>query len=127
MTQYSGGPPPGAAPDPDSQAAPARSLNQIATAVGAARSVLREGGVVDLAGLDTRVAALCDSTLALDGDAGRSMLPALAALVEDLSALADECRQSRAATAFLLQQVGARDRAARAYGAPPPLPPGVEE
>ncbi|HYM01964.1 MAG TPA: hypothetical protein VET85_03395 [Stellaceae bacterium] len=83
-------------------------IAQIAEAIAAARRGLTDGALVDLAGLDTAIAQLCEAAGALSAGERPAVAAALAALAETLDALRSEiAAQGEAAQ---------RRRAAEAYG-----------
>jgi len=96
-------------PDPDKPAnedAIGRDIEALGAALGDARVRAEGGDLVDLAGLDDRVAALCDAVGRLDGAAARALLPRLVALTEGLDALGTTLKR-------------AHEQAARRPAAPP--------
>ena len=98
-----------------------RELDMIALAIGDTRVALQAGGVIDLAGLDDRVAAICAGLEAQPHETARTLLPKLTLLVQDLSMLSAACAQVQADTELALRKVSG-SRASQAYGKPP-LPP----
>lgn len=99
-------------------------LERIVLAVADARVALSGGGVIDLAGLDDRVAAICTALETRTPEAARALLPRLLALVEDLNMLSAACDQVQADTSIELERVSTRNRASLAYGRQPvPVPP----
>jgi hypothetical protein len=98
-----------------------RELEIISLAISDTRVVLQAGGVIDLAGLDDRIAAVCAGLETQPPEIARAMLPRLVILVQDLNMLSAACAKVQADTALALRQVS-RNRASRAYGKPP-VPP----
>jgi hypothetical protein len=98
-----------------------RELEIISLAISDTRVVLQAGGVIDLTGLDDRVAAICAGLEIQPPEIARGMLPGLVILVQDLNMLSATCAQVQADTALALRQVS-MNRASQAYGKPP-VPP----
>ncbi|WP_158047129.1 hypothetical protein [Skermanella pratensis] len=116
--------PAAALPDAEDMQAIGRELEGIVLAVADARVALSGGGVIDLAGLDDRIGAICAALEARTPEAARSLLPRLLTLVEDLNMLSAACDQVQADTSVELERVATRNRASLAYGRQPvPLPP----
>ncbi|EWY37147.1 hypothetical protein N825_21405 [Skermanella stibiiresistens SB22] len=104
-----------------------RDLELIALAVADTRVALSGGGVIDLAGLDDRIAAICATLEGQPPEASRALLPRLLALVQDLNELSAACERARADTSLELERVSTRNRASQAYGRQPiPFPPPPE-
>jgi hypothetical protein len=95
-----------------------RELELIALAVSDTRVALQAGGVIDLAGLDGRVAVICSSLETQPPEASRAMLPKLVLLVQDLNMLSAACAKAQAETELALRKVSG-SRASQAYGKPP--------
>jgi hypothetical protein len=103
-----------------------QELDRIAMEIADARVALRGGGVIDLGGLDDRIAAICAGLEAQEPESARPLLPRLLALVEDLNMLSAACARVQADTALALEQVSTRNRASQAYGRTPLSPlPGI--
>ncbi|UEM20183.1 hypothetical protein JL100_024390 [Skermanella mucosa] len=99
-------------------------LEAIVLAVADAQVALSGGGVIDLAGLDDRIAAICAALETRSPEAARALLPRLLTLVEDLNMLSAACDKVQADTSIELERVATRNRASLAYGRQPvPLPP----
>lgn len=92
-------------------------LLEAATMVGTARSLIADGGVVDLAGLDARVQHICQVIPTLPPDDRDSLKPALIALMDGLGGLAETVKVQHAALAEKLSTVTQGRRVAGAYGA----------
>ena len=92
-------------------------LLEAATMVGTAKSLIADGGVVDLAGLDARVQDICKAIPKLPADDRDELKPALIALMDGLGGLAETVRAQHAALAEKLSIVTQGRRAAGAYGA----------
>jgi hypothetical protein len=101
-----------------------QELDRIALEIADTQVALRGGGVIDLGGLDDRIAAICASLEAQEPETARPLLPRLLALVENLNMLSAACARVQADTALALEKVSTRNRASQAYGRtlPPPLP-----
>ncbi|GEO42475.1 hypothetical protein SAE02_66230 [Skermanella aerolata] len=112
---------PGGAPSLTDMAAIERELDMIALAIGDTRVALQAGGVIDLAGLDDRVASICAGLEAQPHETARVLMPKLTLLVQDLTMLSTACAQVQADTELALRKVSG-SRASQAYGRPP-LPP----
>jgi hypothetical protein len=98
-----------------------RELELIALAISDTRVALQAGGVIDLAGLDGRIAVICSGLETQPPEAARAMLPKLVLLVQDLNMLSAACAKAQAETELALRKVSG-SRASQAYGKPP-LPP----
>ncbi|MEQ8968486.1 MAG: hypothetical protein RID91_21890 [Azospirillaceae bacterium] len=112
--------PAAAAATPDGPALVA-AFGRVAEAVELARETAAAGGLVDMAGLDRRVDALCRAVVALPADDARRFETVLDDLIGRLDALAATVRaQGPAGT----EETGAGDAATRrvraslAYGRP---------
>jgi hypothetical protein len=92
-------------------------LLETANLVGTARNLIAEGGVVDLQGLDDRVASICAALPKLPPDEREALKPALIALMDGLGGLADTVKAQHALLADKLSTVSQGSRAAGAYGA----------
>ena len=92
-------------------------LLEAATLVGTAKSLIAEGGVVDLAGLDSRVQGICQALPDLPGPDREALKPALIALMDGLGGLAEAVKTQHAALAEKLSAVSRGSRALGAYGA----------
>ena len=100
-----------------------RELELIALAISDARVALQAGGVIDLAGMDDRIAAICAGLEIQPHETSRAMLPKLVLLVQDLSMLSAACAKAQADTELALRKMSG-SRASQAYGKPPlsPIP-----
>ena len=105
-----------------------RELDMIALAIGDTRVALQGGGVIDLAGLDDRVAGICTGLENQPHEAGRALLPKLTLLVQDLNMLSAACAQVQADTDQALRRMSG-SRASQAYGKPSlsPIPGPVRD
>lgn len=92
-------------------------LAAVAAALAEAGAQADTGALVDLSGLDARVATLCAAAEALPRDEGRALLPDLEAMIAALNALAGTLsRQS--ALSDGTETHTARQRAAAVYRRP---------
>ena len=98
-----------------------RELELIALAISDARAALQAGGVIDLLGLDDRIAAICAGLEIQPHETSRATLSKLVLLVQDLNLLSAACAQAQADTELALRKVSGT-RASQAYGKSP-LPP----
>ncbi len=105
-----------------------RELDMIALAIGDTRVALQGGGVIDLAGLDDRVAGICAGLETQPHEIARVLLPKLTLLVQDLNMLSAACAQVQADTEQALRRMSG-SRASQAYGKPPlsPIPGPVRD
>ena len=71
-------------------------------AIGDTRVALQAGGVIDLAGLDDRVASICAGLEAQPHETARVLMPKLTLLVQDLTMLSTACAQVQADTELAL-------------------------
>jgi hypothetical protein len=92
-----------------------RELDMIALAIGDTRVALQGGGVIDLAGLDDRVAAICAGLETQPHETARVLLPKLVLLVQDLNMLSAACAQVQTDTEQALRKMSG-NRASQAYG-----------
>lgn len=92
-------------------------LAAVSGALAEAAAQAESGALIDLAGLDVRVAELCAAAEALPRAEGRGLLADLEALAGRLDALAGILARQRA-LADGGETHGARQRAAAVYGRP---------
>lgn len=92
-------------------------LLEAANMVGTARSLIADGGIVDLSGLDARVQDICKAIPALPPDERDGLKLALIALMDGLGGLAETVKVQHAALAEKLSSVSQGRRAVGAYGA----------
>jgi hydrogenase maturation factor HypF (carbamoyltransferase family) len=95
------------------------TLREAATAIGAARTLLDQGHVVDLKGLEAHVDGACSAIAALPREKRLPLKPALVALIDGLNALADHLSVQHKELTAALTGIGARRNALSAYGKPP--------
>ena len=99
-------------------------LAAVVAALAEAGAQAESGALVDLSGLDARVAVLCTAAEALPRGEGRALLPELEAMIGALNALAATLsRQRELASGPGTHSV--RQRAAAVYGRP--AVPSAEE
>lgn len=98
-------------------------ITAVSAALADAAAQAESGALVDLAGLDARVAALCAAAEALPRGEGRALLDDLQSLIAALDALSATLSRQSALTAGAETHT-ARQRAAVVYGRPavPPVP-----
>ena len=90
-------------------------LELIGLAISDTRVALQAGGVIDLAGLDDRIAAICAALEIHPPETARAMLPKLLVLVQDLNMLSADCAKAQADTELALRKMSG-SRASQAYG-----------
>jgi len=100
----------------------AEDVRQLSAMVDAARAVVSAGDLVDLTGLDVRVAHVLDSLKTLPQADRMTVRPVLIALIDAVSAMESAIVEKRDAIARDLGDVAARRRAAAAYAAKPAGP-----
>ena len=106
---------------PLDMAAIERELELIALAISDTRVALQGDGVIDLAGLDDRVAAICAGLEIQPHETASVLMPKLVLLVQDLNMLSAACTKAQADTELALRKVSV-SRASQAYGKTPPSP-----
>ncbi len=89
----------------------------VAAALAEAGAQADSGAMIDLSGLDARVATLCEAAEALPREQGRALLPDLEAMIAALNALAATLSRQRDLAAGTETHT-ARQRAAAVYGRP---------
>jgi hypothetical protein len=92
-------------------------LLEAATLVGTAKSLIAEGGVVDLAGLSARIETVCTVLPGLPSTEREALKPALVALMDGLGGLAEAVKAQHSALAEKLTAQSQATRARGAYGA----------
>lgn len=102
-------------PPIDRNATPEQVLDGLEQYITAANTMLDAGNMVDLAGLDAVVDALCARVLTLDADAGRAFADKFDALHASLGALQEKMVATQTQIGQELQQTNARQKASRAY------------
>lgn len=103
------------APTPDTIRA---ALDEAATAVSAAQTLLRQGSIVDLRGLEDHVGAACSSIAGLPRSGRDQLKPTLLSLIDSLNTLTGELTDQHAEISSTLQGVGNRRKALSAYRPP---------
>lgn len=93
-----------------------QQLDAAAAIVAGARQVLADGRAVDLAGLDQRIAGLCEAARMLPEPAAGGLKPRLVALLDDVDRLAADVEAQRALLTKALGSLAARRHAVAAYG-----------
>lgn len=96
-------------------------LAAVAAALAEAGAQADTGALVDLSGLDARVATLCEAAEALPRDAGQALLPDLEAMIAALNAL-DATLSRQRALSDGTETHAARQRAAAVYRRPSDSP-----
>lgn len=96
-------------------ATPEELLKGLEDYIIAANTMLDEGNMVDLAGLDAVIDALCARVLTLSPDEGRPFADTFDALHTKLGALQDKMVQTQAEIKEEMQQSTQRQKASRAY------------
>jgi hypothetical protein len=104
------------APPPD-MAVIEQELELIVLAISDTRVALQAGGVIDLAGLDGRIAVICAGLEIQPPETASAMLPKLVLLAQDLNMLSAACAKAQADTELALRKVSG-SRASQAYGKP---------
>lgn len=103
---------------PNSNEAAARvesALQEASTAIGAARTLLDQGNIVDLSGLEAHVDRACSEILQLPRDQRQPLKPVLVGLIDGLNALADTLTTQHREVSSALTGLGARRKAVAAY------------
>ncbi|HYG88701.1 MAG TPA: hypothetical protein VD978_20840 [Azospirillum sp.] len=95
-----------------------RDLSAVAAALADAGAQADAGALVELSGLDERVAALCAAVEALPREEGRALLTELESIIAALTALASTLARQRDLAAGEETHT-ARQRAAAVYRRPP--------
>ena len=100
----------------------ADDVRELSAMVDAVRAVVAAGDLVDLAGLDARVAGVLETIKELPEAERLTVKPALIALIDAVGAMESAIVEKRDAIARDLGDVAARRRAVAAYGAKPTGP-----
>lgn len=90
-------------------------LDEASTAIGAAHTLLEQGTVVDLSGLETHVERACGALGHLDMPERMLLKPKLIMLMDSLNTLTGELTRQHAELAETLQNLGNRQQALSAY------------
>lgn len=91
-------------------------LEEAMSGVATARLLLEQGNPVDLAGLETRIAEICDSVGDLPVEHRDGLKSRLVGLIDDLNTLADTLAVQHAHLTAALKDTTNRHRAVSAYG-----------
>lgn len=102
-------------PKIDASATPEQVLDGLDQYITAADAMLEEGNMIDLAGLDAVVDALCARVLAMSPDDGRPFAEKFDALHARLGALQEKMVATQAQIKEELEQSAKRHKASRAY------------
>ncbi|MEX2644149.1 MAG: hypothetical protein WD270_11890 [Acetobacterales bacterium] len=94
-------------------------FRDIAGLIRRARRDLKGGTPVDLTGLDTTMAALCEAVVALPKEQADALKPRLIALKDELDDLETRLREGHEALGRELRQLSSRAQAMTAYARPP--------
>lgn len=97
------------APDPEAL------FNDIAGFIAESRALLKQGAMMELAGLDGRIQILCDEVMRLSGDDRRLYGERLSELLADLTALGEEMAQERQSMANEIRHLAQMKKASVAY------------
>jgi len=90
-------------------------LDQAIVAVGAAQTLLDQGQVIDLSGLETHVETFCGDIGSLSAKDRMTLNSSLVALIDDLNKLENDIETRNVAVGEELGQTSVRKRAAMAY------------
>ena len=99
------------------------AIQDAATGIGAARTMLAQGETIDLAGLEQHVHGICAGIEALTMDQRLNLKAALVALIDDLNALTETLNTLYEKTTTELKDQASRQQALSAYGSRPDKPP----
>ena len=91
------------------------ALREAAAAIGAARTLLDQGNVVDLKGLESHVERACGAIPTLDPSERERLKPALIALIDGLNGLGDQLSSQHEELSGTLKGMGTRRQAVSAY------------
>ncbi len=91
-------------------------LDEAGSAVQAAQTLLRQGSLIDLSGLEKFVEDLCGSVARLPGEQGGTIKPALIKLIDELNDLAEIITAERDSLSGEMKTLSDSKRAASAYG-----------
>jgi len=102
-------------PPIDADATPEQVLQGLDAYIRAANAMLDDGNMVELAGLDAVVDALCGRVLGMDPEDGRAFAERFDALHAQLGALQEKMIATQAELKEEMQQSAKRQQASRAY------------
>ncbi len=91
------------------------ALREAATAIDVARTLLRQGGTVDLDGLEAHVEQACNAIPALPASDRQFLKPTLVALIDGLNSLSEQLSEQHRDVTGSLQNIGRRQTAVSAY------------
>ncbi|NQU72141.1 MAG: hypothetical protein HQ514_16430 [Rhodospirillales bacterium] len=91
-------------------------LDEAGSAVQAARTLLSQGSLVDLSGLEKFVENLCGSVAELSSSQSGTIKPALVKLIDELNGLAEVIVIERDSISGEMKTLSDNKRAASAYG-----------
>lgn len=91
-------------------------LDEAGSAVQAARTLLSQGSLVDLSGLEKFVEELCGSVAELSSSQGGTIKSALVKLIDELNGLAESITTERDNISGEMKTLSDNKRAASAYG-----------
>lgn len=91
------------------------ALREAATAIDTARTLLKQGTVIDLNGLEAHVEQTCGRIPALPAPDRERLKPTLVALIDGLNLLSEQLSVQHQEISGTLQNIGARTRAVSAY------------
>lgn len=102
-------------------------MREAAAGIEAARGLLAQGDMIDLAGLEGHIEALCSEIATLAGENRQRIKPRLVALIDELNTLAGTLQTQHERLTGELKDISTRQRAVSAYGAGEKPPPGGEK
>jgi hypothetical protein len=91
-------------------------LNEAGSAVQAAQTLLSQGSLIDLSGLEKFVEGLCGSIARLPNEQGGAIKPALVKLIDELNDLAEVITAERDSVSGEMKTLSDSKRATSAYG-----------
>ena len=91
------------------------ALREAATAIDSARTLLDQGTVIDLNGLEAHVEQACGRIPALPAPDRERLKPTLVALIDGLNRLSEKLTEQHQEISGTLQNIGTRTRAVSAY------------
>jgi hypothetical protein len=90
-------------------------LKETAEGIDAARGLVNDGQVVDLAGLEARVEDLCARIKTVDAQDRDRLKPTLVAIIDGLDSLAEALTKQRDGIGGAIREITTHHRAASAY------------
>lgn len=91
------------------------ALREAATAIDTARTLLGQGTIIDLNGLEEHVEQACGGIPALPASDRERLKPTLIALIDGLNLLSEQLSEQHQEISGSLQNIGTRTRAVSAY------------